>query len=278
VAFRLAPSPRRVAADASLGSGVWCRRWRRRPIHPSGSRPRDVSPAGQTAAPGPGRAPANRRCPAVAQRRPRTPVLAPCRGRLPQGARQRRRQTPPSGGRPTVMGCGGDASHAMVLTPRSSPSPTPPPLGAYPQPPAVWTSKGRRSRLRSEHARARVGATAFRATLRGCCACCRWKNRGPVGPKRRANGAAAMEAQARDGWPVLTWPGPGRFPWLLLVRCTPRHDAAYWPTQSSGPTWSQGPPRSGAAQKQGGASAVSARALPPCASVAPGRAQRPDGG
>src|SRR5262245_55321744 len=69
--------PRLVASDASLLSCVWCRLCRRRTIHPSGSRPLDVSPSGQTSAPGTCRAPENRRFPAVSNRRLLTNVMAP---------------------------------------------------------------------------------------------------------------------------------------------------------------------------------------------------------
>jgi hypothetical protein len=95
---------RLVAVDASRFSCVWCRLCRRRTIHPSGSRPLDVSPSGQTSAPGTWRAPANRRCPAVSHRRLRTNVMAPWRVPLPDGSRQRHRQTPQCGGRPSGMG------------------------------------------------------------------------------------------------------------------------------------------------------------------------------
>jgi hypothetical protein len=57
--------PRLVAADASRYSCVWRRRCGRRPSHPAGLGPRDVSLASQTSAPGTGRAPENRQCPAV---------------------------------------------------------------------------------------------------------------------------------------------------------------------------------------------------------------------
>jgi len=91
-------TPRRVAADASLFSCLWCRPCGRRTIHPSGSRPRDVSRASQTSAPGTCCAPENRRFPAGSQRRPLTNAMAPLRVPFSHGSRQRRRQTPQSGG------------------------------------------------------------------------------------------------------------------------------------------------------------------------------------
>ena len=50
---------------------------RLRPLHPSGARPRDVSPPGQTSAPGTCGAPANRRDPAASNRMMLTHALAP---------------------------------------------------------------------------------------------------------------------------------------------------------------------------------------------------------
>jgi hypothetical protein len=137
------------AADAALFSGVWGRLCGRRTIHPSGSRLLDVSLARHTSAPGPCRAPENRRCPAVSNRLRRTHAMAPCRVPCPQDSRPRRRQTPQASGRPSAMGCGQNASNGMVGNPFSSPSPilTQPP--ARPQPQALWTAKGIRSRLMS---------------------------------------------------------------------------------------------------------------------------------
>jgi hypothetical protein len=69
----------------------------------------------------------------------------------------------------------------------------------------------------------------LRATIRGLVAGCRWETRGPGGLKRLAHCAASLEAHARDGWPLLTWPWPVRFPWLLFVLLTQRPDEAAWP-------------------------------------------------
>src|SRR5574341_543009 len=76
----------------------------RRTSHPSGSRPLDVSLLRQTSAPGLWDAPENPRFPAVSNRVPRTDHMAPSRVQLLQGSRQRRRNTQPCGGRPSVMG------------------------------------------------------------------------------------------------------------------------------------------------------------------------------
>src|SRR4029453_11267832 len=79
--FRCAPfgtlHPRRVAADASLFSLSWCRPCGRRTKHPSGSRRLDVSPPGQTSAPGIFYAPENRQFPAASKH-----VLHNCHGSL----------------------------------------------------------------------------------------------------------------------------------------------------------------------------------------------------
>src|SRR5215475_366253 len=64
-------------SDASLFSFAWCRPCGRRTKHPSGSRPCDVSPAGQTSAPGTCRAPENRQFPTASNRVLRTNALAP---------------------------------------------------------------------------------------------------------------------------------------------------------------------------------------------------------
>src|SRR5262252_935269 len=75
----------------------------RRTTHPSGSRPFDVSLLSQPSAPGTCCAPENRRFPAVSNRVSRTDRMAPSRVQFQFGSRQRRRTTPPSGGRPCVM-------------------------------------------------------------------------------------------------------------------------------------------------------------------------------
>jgi len=78
VAFRWANStPRLVASDAPLFSFAWCRPCGRRTKHPSGSRLRDVSPSGETSAPGTCCAPENRQCPTASNR-----VLFKCYGSL----------------------------------------------------------------------------------------------------------------------------------------------------------------------------------------------------
>jgi hypothetical protein len=74
----------------------------RRTIHPSGSRPLDVSLPSQTSAPGTFCAPENRRFPPVSNRVSRTDRMAPSRVQFQLGSRQRRRTTPQSGGRPFV--------------------------------------------------------------------------------------------------------------------------------------------------------------------------------
>jgi len=45
-----------------------------------------------------------------------------------------------------------------------------------------------------------------------------------------AHGAAALDAQAKDGGPFLTLPVPVRLPWLLFVLSTQRQYEAECPT------------------------------------------------
>jgi hypothetical protein len=98
------PHPPFVISDASVFSLLWRRLVLRRTSHPSGSRLIDVSRSRQTSAPGTVRAPETPRCPAGANRIHRTAVMAPSRVQLVQGSPQRRRKTPPSGGRPSGPG------------------------------------------------------------------------------------------------------------------------------------------------------------------------------
>ena len=139
---------RLVAADASLFSCVWCRLCRRRTIHPSGSRPRDVSPAGQTSAPGTCRAPENRQFPALSNRILLTNAMAPLWVPFSYGSRQRRRQTPQSGRRPSVKG-GVRTNQIDGYEPLFQPVSNSHPPRRTPQPNALWTSKGTRSRMMS---------------------------------------------------------------------------------------------------------------------------------
>ena len=64
---------------------AWCRLCGRRTIHPSGSRPLDVSLLRQTSAPGTSRAPENPRFPAVSNRVPLTDAMAPSRVHVSTG-------------------------------------------------------------------------------------------------------------------------------------------------------------------------------------------------
>jgi hypothetical protein len=124
--FRCAPCgtlhPRRVAADASLFALSWCRPCGRRTTHPSGSRRLDVSPPGQTSAPGLFYAPENRQFPAASNRVPLTNDMAPSRGQFHYGSRPRRRQTQQCGGRLSVRGRDQDESNGMVVNHFSYPS------------------------------------------------------------------------------------------------------------------------------------------------------------
>jgi hypothetical protein len=114
--------PRLVASDTSLFSFAWCQLCGRRTKHPSRSRPRDVSPAGQTSAPGIVHAPENRRYPAASNRVPLTNAMAPLRVQFQYGSRQRRRQTQPSVGRPSGHGLRSGRIKRLVVNHFSYPS------------------------------------------------------------------------------------------------------------------------------------------------------------
>src|SRR5215475_8946659 len=78
---------------------AWRRLLLRRTSHPSGSRLLDASLPSQTSAPGTIRAPENPRFPAASKRIHLTDDMAPSRVQRVKGSRQRRHETPPSGGR-----------------------------------------------------------------------------------------------------------------------------------------------------------------------------------
>ena len=134
--------PRLVASDASLFSFTWCRLVWRRTIHPSGSRRLDVSPPGQTSAPGIFDAPENRRSPAASNRMRCTNAMAPLRLQEFSGSRQRRRQTQQAGGRPTVNGLRTGRIKRLVMNPNAYLSLPSTQLVALPQPNARSPSKG----------------------------------------------------------------------------------------------------------------------------------------
>src|SRR5262249_39300097 len=149
VAFRLAHStPRLVASDAPLFSFAWCRPCGRRTKHPSGSRLRDVSPSGATSAPGTCCAPENRQFPTASNR-----VLLKCSGSLvgPVSLWLTVEASPDSPIRWEAIcyGLRSERIKRMVINHFSYPSPTPTQPQARPQPKALWTSKGTRSRMMS---------------------------------------------------------------------------------------------------------------------------------
>jgi hypothetical protein len=122
---------RRIPVFFRMVSAVW-----RRTIHPSGSRPRDVSLARQTSAPGTCRAPENRRFPAVSNR-----VLLKCHGSLkgPVAPWLTAEASSDSTLRWQAI-CHGLRSgriKRMVANHISYPSLTPPQLVAHPQPKAL---------------------------------------------------------------------------------------------------------------------------------------------
>jgi hypothetical protein len=156
-----------------------CLPWRgvgrvgRRTNHPSGSRLRDVSPAGETSAPGTCCAPENRQFP-PASNRGRLTGYGSLGGPVSLWLTVEASPDSPSRWEASCDGLRAARIKRLVLNHVSSPSPTPTQPPARPQPKALWTSKGTRSRMLSEHARASVWATALRATIRGLLACCRW--------------------------------------------------------------------------------------------------------
>jgi hypothetical protein len=113
---------------------------------PSRIKASDVSLPRQTSAPGTVGAPENRQFPTMSNRLLRTDALAPLRVPFLSGSRQRRRQTPQLDRGPSGRRGGQDDSDGMVVNHFSNPSPTLPPV-ATPQPNALCTSKGTRSRM-----------------------------------------------------------------------------------------------------------------------------------
>jgi hypothetical protein len=84
---RFAVSPAPVSSAVSVSIAPW-----RRTRHPSGSRLVEVSPLGQTSAPGTHRAPENPRYPAVSNRDDHNSYGSPKGVHPKAGSRQRRRK------------------------------------------------------------------------------------------------------------------------------------------------------------------------------------------
>jgi len=94
---------------------AWRRLLLRRTSHPSGSRLLDASLPSQTSAPGTIRAPENPRFPAASKQIHLTDDMAPSRVQRVKGSRQRRHETPPSGGRPYGTGWDRDSADWVAL-------------------------------------------------------------------------------------------------------------------------------------------------------------------
>ena len=140
--------PRLMAADASQFSCVRRRPCGRGTTHPSGSRLRDVSLASQTSALCTCRTPENRQFPAVSN-----VYRSQCHGSLedPVSTWLTAEASPDSTIRWEAIGhrLRSGCITRLVMNHCFSTSPTPTQLVARPQPKALWTSNGSKSRMRS---------------------------------------------------------------------------------------------------------------------------------